>query len=109
VPDELAPVRCGGPTRVLLIPCPWCGPRDEEEFAYGGEAHRMRPAEPERVDDAAWAGYLFMRANPRGLHLERWVHVHGCRRWFNVARDTATERIEAVYRIGEPPPPGTRP
>ncbi|MGZ8625813.1 MAG: sarcosine oxidase subunit delta, partial [Actinomycetota bacterium] len=24
---------------MLLIPCPWCGPRDEVEFRYGGQAH----------------------------------------------------------------------
>ena len=94
---------------MLQLPCPWCGPRDEVEFTHGGEAHRVRPAVPERTGDAAWADYLFMRTNPKGLHLERWVHTHGCRRWFNAARDTTTERIHAVYRIGEPPPAGAEP
>jgi heterotetrameric sarcosine oxidase delta subunit len=89
---------------MLRIPCPWCGPRDEIEFACGGEAHIATPAEPEALDDAAWADYLFMRANLKGPYRERWVHVHGCRRWFNVLRDTTTERILAVYRIGEAPP-----
>ncbi len=28
---------------MLLIPCPWCGPRDETEFTYGGEAHIVAP------------------------------------------------------------------
>ena len=27
----------------MLIPCPWCGNRDESEFSYGGEAHLERP------------------------------------------------------------------
>ena len=45
-----------------------------------------------------------MRTNRKGLNLERWVHTHGCRRWFNVARDTVTHRIEAVYGMGEAPP-----
>ena len=27
---------------MLQIPCPWCGPRDEIEFSYGGEAHIIR-------------------------------------------------------------------
>jgi heterotetrameric sarcosine oxidase delta subunit len=89
---------------VLRIPCPWCGPRDETEFAYGGEAHLVTPAAPDTLGDAAWADYLFMRTNPKGLHRERWVHARGCRRWFNVLRDTTTERIHAVYRVGEPPP-----
>ena len=89
---------------MLRIACPWCGPRDEIEFACGGEAHIAMPADPDSLDDAAWADYLFMRSNPKGRYRERWVHVYGCRRWFNVVRDTTTERILAVYRVDEPPP-----
>ena len=90
---------------MLLIPCPWCGPRDEVEFRYGGEAHIARPEHPEALDDAAWADYLHMRANPKGLLTERWVHIAGCRRWFNLLRNTLSHRILAAYRIGEKPPP----
>ena len=32
---------------MLLIDCPWCGPRDECEFSYGGEAHIKRPENPD--------------------------------------------------------------
>ena len=81
---------------MLLIPCPWCGPRDEIEFRYGGEAHIARPADPDALDDAEWADYLFMRANPKGVLAERWVHQHGCRRWFNLLRDTVSHRIIAA-------------
>ena len=48
-------------TEMLLIPCPWCGPRPENEFRYGGEAHVVRPADPAALDDAAWAEFLYMR------------------------------------------------
>ena len=89
---------------MLLIPCPYCGPRGECEFSYGGEAHIARPKDPERVSDEEWAGYVFLRSNTKGVFLERWMHAHGCRRWFNVARDTLTNRIHAVYRMGEKPP-----
>jgi sarcosine oxidase subunit delta len=91
---------------MLQIHCPWCGPRDESEFSYGGEAHIVRPEEPEALSDEEWADYLFMRQNPRGAHREQWHHAHGCRRWFNVVRDTVSYRISAVYRIGEQPPAG---
>lgn len=95
---------------MLLIRCPWCGPRDETEFRYGGEAHIALPEQPEALDDAAWADYLFMRTNSKGRYRERWQHVHGCRQWFNVLRDTTTERILAVYRMGERvPEPGDEP
>jgi sarcosine oxidase subunit delta len=93
---------------MLLITCPWCGERDEHEFSYGGEAHINRPDHPEKMSDKEWADYLYMRNNPKGRFLERWVHTHGCRRWFNVQRDTVTHEISAVYKIGEPPPKGKR-
>jgi heterotetrameric sarcosine oxidase delta subunit len=89
---------------VFVIDCPWCGPRDESEFACGGEAHIRRPADPAKLGDAEWAEYVFFRANPKGRHRERWVHACGCRRWFNIERDTLTHRISAVYQIGKKPP-----
>jgi heterotetrameric sarcosine oxidase delta subunit len=89
---------------MLLIPCPWCGPRDEAEFRYGGEAHIARPKDPDALSDAEWADYLFMRRNPKGRLRERWVHGVGCRRWFNLVRDTVSHEIVAVYRMGEAGP-----
>ena len=81
---------------MLVIACPWCGPRDQTEFAYGGEAHIARPLNPDALSDAQWADYLFMRRNPKGRHLEQWGHAYGCRKWFNVERDTVTYRITAT-------------
>lgn len=89
---------------MLLIACPWCGPRDEIEFRCGGQSHIARPGPYDQVSDEAWADYLFNRTNPKGLHRERWVHAAGCRRWFNLARDTVTHEIKAVYRMDEPAP-----
>jgi sarcosine oxidase subunit delta len=74
--------------------CPWCGPRDLADFAYGGEAARRRPADPRALDDAAWADYLFLSDNTRGRSREDWVHRHGCGRWFVVTRNSATDTIE---------------
>ena len=91
---------------MLLIDCPWCGPRDEVEFSYGGEAHIVRPKDPDALSDEEWADYLFFRKNIRGLQSEQWCHTHGCRRWFNVQRDTVTYKIHSVYRMGEPAPGG---
>lgn len=82
---------------MLLIECPWCGPRAETEFSYGGEAGIARPADPYALSDAQWADYLFYRSNPRGPHRELWNHDHGCRRWFGVERDTVSYRIERSY------------
>ena len=93
---------------MLLIPCPWCGARDETEFSYGGEAHIERPIKPAAMSDDQWADYLFLRTNPKGRHLERWVHSQGCRRWFNVERHTVSHEITAVYEMGKPPPKASK-
>jgi len=92
---------------MLLLTCPYCGPRAEVEFRYGGEAHIARPAEPHTLSDAAWCEFLFVRTNPKGMHAERWNHAHGCQRWFNVLRDSVTDRVVRSYRIGEPRPDPT--
>jgi heterotetrameric sarcosine oxidase delta subunit len=89
---------------MLYIACPWCGPRDEAEFHCGGAAHVPYPRDPHALDDAEWASYLGVRANPSGEHAERWCHAAGCRRWFNVVRDTVTHDIRVVYEMGEPRP-----
>ncbi|MGA0971990.1 MAG: sarcosine oxidase subunit delta [Candidatus Puniceispirillaceae bacterium] len=88
---------------MLVITCPFCGPRDEAEFAYGGEAHIARPLAENKISDAHFADYLFMRDNPKGLFLERWRHSAGCRRWFNVARDTVSHEIIEIYPMGSLP------
>lgn len=89
---------------MLLIKCPWCDERDLSEFHYGGEAHIARPENPEAITDQAWGEYIFFRTNPKGRHLERWQHSAGCRKWFNAVRNTVSDQIEAVYKVGETAP-----
>jgi len=93
---------------MLQVNCPWCGLRDEAEFSYGGEAHIVRPLEPAKLSDAEWAEYLFMRANTKGAFFESWNHAHGCRRWFNAERDTATNEFLATYKMGDAPAKGKK-
>jgi sarcosine oxidase subunit delta len=88
---------------MLVIPCPHCGPRPENEFHYAGEAHIARPADPETLSDEAWAEFLYLRSNAKGRHAERWRHLHGCGRFFNCIRDTVTDRIERTYPAGTAP------
>ena len=89
---------------MLLIVCPYCGKRPEIEFAYGGEAHLTRPSRPAELDDAAWAEFLYMRVNTKGVYAERWRHARGCGRFFNALRDTTTDHFLAFYKSGEPRP-----
>ena len=89
---------------MIQIQCPWCGSRSEEEFTWGGQSHIVRPEKPAEVSDQEWADYLYQRINPKGVHYERWRHTYGCRQWFNVARDTVTHEIKAVYQMTDPKP-----
>ncbi|MBE9375415.1 sarcosine oxidase subunit delta [Saccharopolyspora sp. HNM0983] len=83
---------------MLLLPCPWCGPRNETEFHYGGQAHVRYPDDPQAVSDEEWAQFLFFRDNPKGTFAERWSHRMGCRRWFTLHRDTRTHEIRTDDR-----------
>lgn len=78
---------------MLLIKCPWCGPRDEHEFRFGGESHLVRPGPYSEVSDETWTEYLHFRHNTKGVHQERWLHAFGCRRWFDITRSTVTHEI----------------
>ncbi|MQA63489.1 MAG: sarcosine oxidase subunit delta family protein [Actinophytocola sp.] len=90
-----------------LISCPWCGPREEVEFHYGGQAHVAYPDDPAALSDEDWARFVFFRDNPSGPFAERWSHAAGCRRWFNAIRDTRSHELLDVYRMDEAQPART--
>ena len=76
---------------MLLIPCPWCGDRDETEFHYGGQAHVPYPADPARSSDAEWGAYLFVRDNPQGpVRRALGAHARAAGAGSTCVRDTAT-------------------
>jgi len=90
---------------MLLIHCPYCdATRPEVEFTYGGQAHIARPLDPSATTDEQWRDHLYIRANPRGIHTERWRHIHGCGRFFNATRDTVSDKFVTTYKAGEPRP-----
>ena len=77
---------------MLRITCPCCGERDYTEFRYGGDASKTRP----RLDEAdreVWHDHVFLFDNPKGPHREFWQHVLGCRQWFWLERNTATNEV----------------
>ena len=81
------------------INCPWCGLRDQSEFAYQGDAGCPRPRED--ASEADFHAHVYVRENPKGWHREWWHHVGGCRLWIQVARNTLTHEIHATARAGE--------
>jgi heterotetrameric sarcosine oxidase delta subunit len=84
---------------MLQISCPYCGPRDEAEFRYRGDATVRRPEATAGAE--AFAAYVFDRANPAGWHVDWWHHVHGCRRVLKLLRNTITHEIAAVGLPGD--------
>ncbi|MDX8535913.1 sarcosine oxidase subunit delta [Mesorhizobium sp. VK25A] len=80
---------------MLRINCPCCGPRDHDEFRYGGDASVVRPTQ-EDLSSEAWYRYVFIRNNPAGLHREYWQHALGCRHWLIVERNTRNHIIHSV-------------
>jgi sarcosine oxidase subunit delta len=79
---------------MILIPCPWCGPRNASEFRYVGEVI-ARP-DPNETTPEGWRTYLYVRTNPAGKIRENWFHRAGCRRYFTVERDTISNAVQAV-------------
>jgi sarcosine oxidase subunit delta len=74
----------------INIPCPHCGTRPVEEFAYG-----EIPEVPDSITDADARDLdrAFMYKNPEGVQREVWFHTYGCRRWIYLRRDTRTDEV----------------
>jgi heterotetrameric sarcosine oxidase delta subunit len=67
----------------FLLTCPNCGPRDVQEFRYGGQI----------VSQDAPPGAL-SGSNLPGVQRERWYHRLGCRRWLFATRDVRTNKVQ---------------
>ena len=59
------PWRTEGPG-MLLITCPWCGPRDETEFHYGGQAGRGLPGRTGRAQRRGVGPVPVLPGQPEG-------------------------------------------
>jgi heterotetrameric sarcosine oxidase delta subunit len=74
----------------FLLPCPNCGPRDVNEFAYQGEV-TVRPTGSPSLRELT--SYLYFRRNVAGVQREWWYHRLGCQAWFQAERDTRTNEV----------------
>ena len=77
-----------------VMHCPLNGPRNINEFAYGGTVGDM--PDPAQASDERWAEYLFIENNTRGRVREWWYHLPSAY-WFIAERDTATDQITKTY------------
>jgi heterotetrameric sarcosine oxidase delta subunit len=76
---------------VILLPCPYCGPRNASEFRYVGEISE-RP-DPNETGIEEWRAYLYARNNPAGWTTETWSHSAGCRQHLVAKRHTMTNEV----------------
>lgn len=78
---------------MILLPCPYCGPRNVSEFRYVGEVSE-RP-DPSETGIEEWRSFLYMRDNPAGWTTETWFHSAGCRQHLVAERHTVTNEVRA--------------
>lgn len=78
---------------MIRIPCPWCGPRNVGEFHHHGEV-TQRP-HTSAANETEWRRYLYFRKNSNGWVDETWYHTAGCRRFFQMSRNTTTNETAA--------------
>ncbi|MDX1709740.1 MAG: sarcosine oxidase subunit delta [Rhodovibrionaceae bacterium] len=81
-----------------ILNCPLNGPRNIQEFAWGGEVREM--PDPTSGSDEAWAEFTFLENNTRGVIREWWCHL-ATSFWFIAERDTATDEIIRTYPARE--------
>ena len=80
---------------MLLIPCPYCGERDESEFSYGGGS-RDYPSLGEDHSINDWFQSVYFPKLDQNTLSEYWYHNAGCEQWFELKRDLVTHKIELV-------------
>src|SRR3712207_9581297 len=76
---------------MILLSCPYCGPRNASEFRYVGEVSE-RP-DPNETGVEQWRTFLYTRNNPAGWTTETWFHRAGCRKQLVAERHTVTNEV----------------
>lgn len=75
-----------------IFPCPYCGPRSENEFLFISEADNLRPEPAAEVSAGAWSAYLHNEKNGKGDVAEIWQHLT-CGELFQMARNSQTMEV----------------
>jgi heterotetrameric sarcosine oxidase delta subunit len=80
---------------MLLIPCPNCGLRAEEEFAYGGPQRPLPPLDG-TADTFTWHRMLHGPDAPGASVTEHWYHHAGCESWITLRRDLRSHAFQTA-------------
>ena len=81
-----------------ILNCPLNGPRNVQEFVYGGEVGEM--PDPATCTDADWADFIFLVENRKAVIREWWCHAPTTF-WFIAERDTASDEVLRTYPASE--------
>jgi methylglutamate dehydrogenase subunit B len=79
---------------VNRLGCPFCGPRELEEFEF----RKTLPG-----TGAGEYAAVYERANRIDDSLEHWQHLHGCRAWLRVRRNPSTGEVHEADLLGGQP------
>jgi methylglutamate dehydrogenase subunit B len=76
---------------VNRLACPFCGPRELEEFVFR-----------KTLPDAGAGAYaaVYELTNRIDDSIEHWQHVRGCRAWLRVRRNPSTGEVHEVDLLG---------
>ena len=78
-----------------LFTCPFCGPRNLEEFAFHKTLPNIAGGEFEKI---------YLRRDSPVLSDEHWQHRYGCRAWLAVRRNPSSgEVLKVELMTGTPP------
>ena len=99
----------GRPTQPALsewrmrIPCPFCGERDVNEFAYLGDAEftASGPAAPRMPPPSVSTRRSICATTRPARTMSCGITPHGCRSWLRVTRDTLTHEILAACEFAD--------
>lgn len=74
------------------LACPFCGPRELDEFEY----HKTLPNA-----GAAPFEQVYERIDSLAESREHWQHVRGCRAWLEIHRNPSTGVVLLTRLLGE--------
>ena len=94
----------------MHIRCPWCGPRELEEFRFRSVVTDGRivaefgiaTQQAAVASDEVVRPYtrVYERANTPQSSVEYWQHERGCRAWLVVRRNPSTAEVLEVRLLG---------
>jgi heterotetrameric sarcosine oxidase delta subunit len=72
------------------LQCPFCGPRELQEFEFRKTRANVTTSEFSKV---------YLRVDSVDVSVEHWQHVQGCRAWLLVERNPSTGAVLGIEAL----------